>query len=368
MPKFVFFALLAVFPAVPAFAGGGPGTSGAEFLAIGIGARPAGLAETFVGVADDVHSLIYNPAGLAFLDRQEISLDHDSYADGVNHEWIGYARPTPYGTVALSANMLFVAPFESYGAADNPAGKTSAADSAYQFGYAAQLTRDFAVGATGKIVSSRLNDVAARTFAGDAGALWRPTETTRIGAAVTNFGPGIRYVSETFNLPTALRGGASWTPFSAKDYRNSFTLSADVEKRVDDSARFGAGMELVYDNVLAMRAGGRTLPGDGNGLTLGVGLYLFRDETRPYEIDFDYAFVAAGDFATSHRAGILVRFGESMTAAAHAPVFRKSSVYYDDADKIKSRTRRAEPAEAPKRPRPSAEPSITPSDFQWVTP
>ncbi len=50
---------------VPARASG-PGTSAATFLELGFGARPLGLGEAYVAVADDVSALHYNPAGLAY--------------------------------------------------------------------------------------------------------------------------------------------------------------------------------------------------------------------------------------------------------------------------------------------------------------
>ena len=52
-------------PPVSAFAAG-PGTSAATFLKLGFGARPLGLGEAYVAVADDAAALHYNPAGLAY--------------------------------------------------------------------------------------------------------------------------------------------------------------------------------------------------------------------------------------------------------------------------------------------------------------
>src|SRR4029077_8125627 len=40
------------------------GTSGAQFLKIGPGARPVGMGEAFTGVPDDIHAIYWNPAGL----------------------------------------------------------------------------------------------------------------------------------------------------------------------------------------------------------------------------------------------------------------------------------------------------------------
>ncbi|MBI5200477.1 MAG: hypothetical protein HY925_02725, partial [Elusimicrobia bacterium] len=46
--------------------GAGPGTSAASFLNLGFGARVTGLGEAVMGIADDVSTVYYNPAGLAF--------------------------------------------------------------------------------------------------------------------------------------------------------------------------------------------------------------------------------------------------------------------------------------------------------------
>ncbi|MDO8756907.1 MAG: UPF0164 family protein, partial [Elusimicrobiota bacterium] len=152
--------LIVLAPAIasaPSARADGPGSAGAEFLTIGVGARPTGLAEAFSGLADDVHALAYNPAGLAFLRRREIALDHNYYAPGINHEWLGYAHPTSWGTFAGSANLVFIAPFESYSDTDNPTGKTSAADAAYQFSFATTVTDNFGLGLSGKYIRSRLH-------------------------------------------------------------------------------------------------------------------------------------------------------------------------------------------------------------------
>jgi len=50
-----------------------PYTSVAALFEIGVGARPAGLGNAFVGLADDETAAFYNPAGLAFADRMAIN-------------------------------------------------------------------------------------------------------------------------------------------------------------------------------------------------------------------------------------------------------------------------------------------------------
>src|SRR5687767_5725272 len=54
-----------------AFGNDNAGTSGAAFLKIAPGARPVGMGEAFTGVADDIHSVYFNPAGLAMIHKPE---------------------------------------------------------------------------------------------------------------------------------------------------------------------------------------------------------------------------------------------------------------------------------------------------------
>jgi hypothetical protein len=50
------------------------GTIGGQSLKIGIGARPAAMGEAFVAVSEDPISVYWNPAGIARLDGQSITL------------------------------------------------------------------------------------------------------------------------------------------------------------------------------------------------------------------------------------------------------------------------------------------------------
>ena len=65
--------LLLILVAVCTSAAGQDYTSVAALFEIGVGARPAGLGNAFVGLADDETAAFHNPAGLAFADRLAIN-------------------------------------------------------------------------------------------------------------------------------------------------------------------------------------------------------------------------------------------------------------------------------------------------------
>ena len=75
-----------------ALASGG-GSSGAEFVKIGVGARPAGMGEAFVAAAKDINAAYWNPAGLASIDRTEASFMHMAYLADISYENIAVGGP-----------------------------------------------------------------------------------------------------------------------------------------------------------------------------------------------------------------------------------------------------------------------------------
>lgn len=360
-------ALCACLGAASASAEGGPGSTGAEFLKIGVGPRAVALGEAYTGLAEGALALAYNPAGPAFLRRQELQLAHDEYASGVRHEWLAYSHPTPWGTLSASANLLLVEAFESYDAFDRPSGETSAQEGAYQFGYAVPLAETLSIGASGELVTSRLHQREARTLAGGAGALWRPHRSLSLGAAALHVGPGLRHVSETADMPLTLRAGFALTPFDPGEFSHYFTLTGDAVKVREERAAVRGGIELWYDHVLALRAGGRSDSDVGPGYSLGLGARLRRRDDERMDFEFDYAFTDSGALAETHRVGLTLRFGRPLTDNAWSEVFRRRGIYQEDAPS-RRRSRREEPPAPAPRPRAETTESLPPEYQNWIEP
>ena len=68
---------------------GSPGSTTANFLKIGIGARGSAMGEAQSAIANDVNASYWNPAGLSTLRFQEISLMHYSLIEGVRYQVSG---------------------------------------------------------------------------------------------------------------------------------------------------------------------------------------------------------------------------------------------------------------------------------------
>src|SRR5262245_48859985 len=65
------------------------GTVGVQFLKIGVGARAAAMGEAFTPVADDATALYWNPAGIARIEGNQVSLNHASWPADIGHEFVG---------------------------------------------------------------------------------------------------------------------------------------------------------------------------------------------------------------------------------------------------------------------------------------
>ena len=70
----------------------GAGTVGAAFLKVEGGSRPVGMGGAFAGLANDINTIFWNPAGLTAVRDQELTaMQHFSFAD-INNQSIGYAQ------------------------------------------------------------------------------------------------------------------------------------------------------------------------------------------------------------------------------------------------------------------------------------
>jgi long-subunit fatty acid transport protein len=69
------------------------GTSGAQFLKLGAGARAGAMAEAFTAVADDAFAAYYNPAGLVRLERPQLGGAHSALFQGVSYQSLAFVYP-----------------------------------------------------------------------------------------------------------------------------------------------------------------------------------------------------------------------------------------------------------------------------------
>lgn len=306
---------------------GQAGTSGAQFLKIGAGARAAGMAEAFSAVADDPYALFYNPAGITNVRVPQVGAAHTSYFQGANYEVGAFAYPLPGGrgkehsrdVVGFAIYNLSVADIERRsGDTAQPNGYFGAGDYSYNLSYARRLDRTLGVGVTGKIIHQTLDSFSSTAFGLDAGTQWTPrpdaARPITFAAVVRNIGTRPKYAgNESDPLPMGFTIGAG-----APVYKN-LIADIDVTKYRDTDLYVSAGTE--YRHAFADELVGKLRLGyssirrkqDGfNGLALGAGMDFHR-------VGFDFAWVPYGDLGDTFRFSLQIKFDGGAPAQAAAP-------------------------------------------------
>lgn len=276
--------------------GGQPGA----FLSWGAGARSLGMGKAFVSIADDASATYWNPAGLAQIDRKEITALHAILWADTMYDFISYVHPiTGIGTVGGSITRLYSGKFDGRDENNISTHEFSDSQTALGASYGKQIVDVLALGASIKYVTHNLDDHKNGNFTFDIGAMYKSpmVEHLQVGLNLRNL-MGLRTGADTEDkLPLTLRFG-----FNYKLLRDKLALVIDLEKsKAPLSYHFGT--EYWAFQYLAVRFGI-----DPEEFTLGFGI-------RYRDYGLDYAF-ATHDLGGSHRLSASWKFGPSITAAS----------------------------------------------------
>lgn len=277
------------------------GTSGANFLKIGIGARASGMGGAFVGIADDATSIYWNTAGLAQLSQQEIVFVHQNWYQDVNFEYLGYSLPVaPKHTLGLSITYLNLGDFQGYDASDNPTSGFSAYGMVFGLAYSYKVSPSVSLGAGLKGIQEKLENESASGLALDFGFIYRRGKFS-LGAAYTNLGTSMKFIQEKEPLPGKFTLG-----FGYKLLQDQVSLAWDMDFPRDDKPILKQGIEYGYKESAFLRLGYEYKTSaqnlEGTGLSLGGG-FKFSN----WEVDYNYSpnQVLGG----SHRISLSYWFG-----------------------------------------------------------
>src|SRR5882724_4330142 len=98
----------------------GPGTTGADILKIGVGARAIGMGEAYVAQADDISSLYWNPAGLALMQERQASFMYDQMYQDLKFQNANIGIPLENGAIGGSLSYLSYGNIQGF--ANDPTG------------------------------------------------------------------------------------------------------------------------------------------------------------------------------------------------------------------------------------------------------
>ena len=81
------------------------GTYSADFLNIGVGAKAAAMGNAYVGLANDVTAIYWNPSGLVQLAEPQIIFSHTRWFSDIRYEYLGLALPLSSRNVVAGGVM-----------------------------------------------------------------------------------------------------------------------------------------------------------------------------------------------------------------------------------------------------------------------
>jgi len=293
------------------FSPDGAGTTVANFLKFGAGARAIGMGNANTAVlANSADSIYWNPAAISVLKKMDATLMYSSYWMDMSYSWVAFAMPTQAGTFGIAVQYFNWGSIdETDGAGGFTGAKFSGYDLAVYLSYANKYMFDddsvIRYGANFKIISSKLISTAFGA-AVDAGTIYTlKDQLTSFGFSFHNLGTPMRYDVESEPLPFDFKIGAS------RIFFDNLLVAADLVFPSDNSIfpAFGAqyGLDVMQDGKIFFRAG-YDMRSDAPGFTgfnAGFGA-KFKD------FEFDYAFSPYGDLGTAHRVSIGIKFGEEL--------------------------------------------------------
>jgi hypothetical protein len=224
--------------------------------------RVSALAGAYTAYYGDVNGIFVNPAGLAYIENNQLCMSYIRHLLDFNGGMIGFTHPMSiWGNLSIGIITFDYGNFEQIDKYGIYTGRNfSARDMAVAVSYANYLTDQFAYGITVKFILSEIDQYKAAANAIDIGFLYRSTlvKGNSIGLTLLNWGNNFDpYQEIRENLPITLAVGIS-QKFS--DVPVTFNLSlnhalGENNYSIDKSLAFSLGSEISLLENLNIRLG-----------------------------------------------------------------------------------------------------------------
>jgi hypothetical protein len=263
------------------------GTTAAEFLLFGAGARGTALGDAFATIATDVSALYYNPGGAALLSRPGASFSTYDYVADTRYSWGGLAFPFSGGSRTFGIQLgTFGFDNQPVTTVDQPDGTGAVYSVSQTFAgltFAQNFSDRFSAGLTAKFVFDQLGEVNANAFAVDFGTNFHAelnNHPIRLSFVLSNLGTDLSYRGDAldvtsprtppdptvpaggnppelpqpaqlktkgFALPTVFRVGLAYDLMTGTS--NRLTLLSDFNQSNNNRAGFAAGGEWALSQL-----------------------------------------------------------------------------------------------------------------------
>jgi len=254
------------------------------FEDVELGARPLGMGSAFVATADDASAIFWNPAGLTQVDGRELTMSYMELYDLVSYSSVGYAHSLKMGKIGTG----LVSSSDTDGVYREITLALSAAGKIY---------RGLSLGSNFKYLSSSASTGDIRVGSGrgvslDVGCQYSIKEDLMsLGIVFQNLAGYVSYNRKAVrNIPGQKYSQRPGFSYKAGAGVNLESLLPHIDKTVLSiqlaDRDIHTGLECIFWNVAAIRAGFRTGNALTRSITTGFGIKLAA-------IRLDYAYVGS---------------------------------------------------------------------------
>ncbi|NIM03010.1 PorV/PorQ family protein [bacterium] len=286
------------------FSSSAVGTTTGNFLKMNIGTRATGMGEAFCALADDVSAMRWNPAGLAFVFSPELETMHTFWLGNINHEFLGYLQPMPFGTLGINVSYLHMGRMNRI-VQGVTQGKFNVYDIYGGLAYGIPVSKSFCFGFNLMGLESTIDRSRASAFSSDVGIMLSTVNRTfSFGLVGQNLGTTLRGEK----LPINIKAGLAWKIKFSQE-RVDLSIALDANKPMEGDFNFALGIEHVLLETFAVRVGykydlQKTGLSNLAGLRLGAGL-------RWMGLLMNYAWAPYDSLGTTHRVSLGYKFGKA---------------------------------------------------------
>jgi hypothetical protein len=275
----------------------GYGTTSAEFLLLGAGARGVALGGSFAAIATDVSALYYNPAGSALMTRPGAMVSTYEYVADTRYSWGGVAIPFAGGTRSFGVQIgTFGFSGQPVYTAEQPNGTGATYSVNETFGgltLAQNFSDRFSAGLTAKFISDNLGDASGTAFAVDFGTNFHASlnnHPVKFSFVLANLGSNLSYSG------TGLQGNVNRDPVTGEDPVPTLPQQANLlTKDFPLPTTFRVG--LAYD-VITGDNNRLTVLGDFNQPNNNTPGFVFGSEWNSARIGgSDFGFALRGSYS-----------------------------------------------------------------------
>ncbi|MGE5497282.1 MAG: PorV/PorQ family protein [Syntrophothermus sp.] len=299
------------------------GTTAAQFLKVGAGARAMAMGGAYTAVSDDIYAAYWNPAGIAGSEGNgQAAFNHTSWLADITYDYAAGSLTSPeMGTIFATLTSLGV-PEDKVRTFDYPEGDGrywNASSIAIGAGFARKLTDRFSIGFQAKYIQENIWNTSATGFALDVGTYYvTPFNDLVIGASISNFGSKMKldgrdiqfnndpngtsnsgpnnipslYEMDQYDIPLMFKIGLSMDVVKSRFFR--VKAAVDANHPNDNNEYVNTGLELAYDNMLFVRGGYRALFLNESEQSYTFGGGLNYEVTPGLKVVFNYAYANYG--------------------------------------------------------------------------